>query len=330
MEKAPLCVLISDVHYSIHTKHLADVAFRRAIDKAAELKIPLIDCGDLTNDKAILRAECVNMLIDTMLYAKSKDVKLYLLVGNHSLVNEKASDHSLNFLRPYATVIDTPTYLAKLNLYLIPYYSDLEPFREAVARAPEQSALIMHQGVQGAFMGDYIRDKSSTKIDLFKHHTVLSGHYHRHQTVGPVTYVGNPYSLSFGEANDGPKGFLVLNQDFTFERCLLSLRKHVIIEQRWNHPFIKPDFLNPNDLLWLKISGPSSELELLDKKVIGDTLLGHNNFKLDLILDNTDETVILLNKMTDDKLFDNLIDKMPESDEQKIYLKQLWKELLCV
>ncbi len=326
-ESSPIAVIISDVHYSLTTLELANTAFRAAIDKAANLGIPLIDAGDITNDKAILRAEVMNKLIDTMKYANSRGIRPYLLVGNHSLVNEKGHDHALNFLQPYATIIDKPQleYFKFTPVFLIPYQSDPAIFSEIKMQNYTQ-IYVCHQGFKGAWMGDYVQDKTSVDPICVKDYTVISGHYHRHQTVGTVTYIGSPYTMSFGEANDGPKGFLVLNSDGTFTREILSLRKHVVIESDISdlHELVHR---NPMDLVWLKVTGPHSELNKIDKTALSEKL-GIMNLKLDLI-PNDSQTVQIEPTASDDAILDQLIDNLGETDEHKDYLKRLWRTVIC-
>lgn len=334
----PIAVIISDVHYSLNTRHLADKAFRAAIDKAAELNVPLIDAGDITNDKAILRAEVVNMLIATMEYAASKKVKVWLMVGNHSLVNEKGTENALGFLAPYADIIDKPAncWLGNTHVGFIPYQSNLETLKRIISSS-YQKILICHQGFLGAQMGDYIQDKTSIDPELVKDFTVISGHYHRHQTIGTVTYVGSPYTITFGEANDGPKGFLVLNSDGTFTREILNLRKHVIVEcttrdlyddkYRAIYVYVSA-YANREDLIWLKVSGPRSQLKSINKQELGTKLLGRTNFRLDLIPDNDSIVEAKTEKMTDTQVLDSLIDASGDTEEQKKYLKDLYKELI--
>jgi hypothetical protein len=320
----PSCVVISDVHYSLQNLELSDKAFRAAIDKAAELNIPLIDCGDLTNDKAILRAEVVNALILTMKYAKSKKVDVLVLVGNHSLINEKSTEHALNFLNPWCTVVNTPT--SMLGFHFIPYQSSPQVFIEHLNEIPKGSTILCHQGVPEAFMGDYIQDHSAVSTEHTKDYTVFSGHYHKHQSIGSWTYIGNPYTMSFGESNDGPKGFLILNDDNTFTRKILDLRKHIKIETTVeNLQSLQP--VRENDLVWIKLSGPRSELHKVKKEEVA-ALLKVKDFKLDLIPTDLDTHVIEVEKMTNLEILDTIIDALPDEDEHKKYLKELYLEVI--
>lgn len=331
--KYPMAVLISDIHYRVDTLELADSALNQAVEKAYRLKVPLIICGDLNDTKAIIRGECANRLISTLTTAKGKCVNVYILVGNHDLLNEKSKQHSLEFLRPYATVVDKPYIYRELifnnSALLIPYVSDPETFRAIIKLSTIDNLIIMHQGVKGADMGNYVLDNSSVDPEEVKRFKCFSGHYHKHQTVGTVTYVGNPYTLTFAEAKDGPKGFQVLNSDYTLDFVPTNLRKHVVQECTTDEVMTPIDGLNKEDLLWLKVKGPYSELEKLNKKKIGMKHLGHSSFKLDLI--STDEVEVKsqqTSKMSNVEIMDFIVDSSDELSEQKTSLKSLWREVM--
>lgn len=322
----PLAVLISDVHYSLGTLALADKAFRTAIDKAAELRVPLVDCGDITNDKALLRAEVMNALIETMRYANDKDVKVYLLVGNHSLVNEKAKEHALNFLSPYVTVVSAPASIDGFNF--IPYQSSKEDFLAALNQFPKKCTVITHQGFMGAFMGEYVQDKSSVDPSLCLDYTIFSGHYHKHQSLQTVTYIGNPYTLSFAEANDGPKGFLILNHNNTYTRVYTNLRKHVTCAVDVGS-IGKIKDINPSDLVWVKLEGLEEDLVKVNKIKLSESLFDTPPvvFKLDKVPRKSNKKLDNKQPLIPSEMFDSLIETLPCSKKQVDVLKTLWKEV---
>jgi hypothetical protein len=333
----PVAVLISDVHYSLNTLELADNAFRQAIDKARKLQVPLIDCGDLTNDKAILRGEVVNKILATMEYAAVQGVQVYALVGNHSLINEKGKEHVLNFLTPYAQVVQSNYYDRQLGLHMIPYCNDPELLKETLSLTPEGSTIIMHQGVQTAKMGHYIIDKTSLPKEAFANFRVISGHYHARQdiktgrprkgAVGLFSYIGNPYTLSWGEANDPEKGFQVLYSDGSLEFVPTNLRKHVIKEIQIGDMVRSLYEVKRQDLLWIKIHGKRSELQQVKKKDMAINL-GRDDFKLDLIPTDSENAIKNNKNLKDTEILDQLIDSLSDTDEHKSKLKALWREVL--
>lgn len=317
----PIAVCISDIHFNINILSIASTALQAALSKAEQLDVPLVIAGDLNDTKAIIRAEVANKIISIL---EDAAVEIIILEGNHDKINEKSSEHGLNYLRPYATIVDSTRSVSRLNF--VPYQSSNKEFLKQIDR--HDGIVICHQGFLGAYMGDYIQDKSSVSPEAVKNVRIISGHYHRHQTLGTVTYIGSPYTITFGEANDGPKGFIVLNSNGTFTREILNLRKHVILERTVSHLTTPASDINPGDLVWLKVKGPYSELQKINKKQIGEQLFGHNNFKLDLISTDSLPSNVFVETMTPDVMFDTLIDSLEESDEQKNYLKSLWRELV--
>lgn len=329
-------VLISDVHFNVKSLALAAAALRTAFQEARTRGVPLIIAGDLNDTKAIMRGECVNAIL--AIFAEFTDVETIVLVGNHDLINEKGKAHTLEFLRPYARVVDDVDFVH--GLCLIPYQHDVEALREILSRPGVKSSttIIMHQGIMGAHMGEYVVDKSSIPPEELANHRVITGHYHKAQdikcgrprkgSVGLASYIGTPYTVTFTEAHDGPKGIRVLKQDGLLEQIPLKLRKHVIEEVDLEgldiliHTGAHP---NPDDLFWLKVRGPASELDKLKKKDIGLRLIGHENFKFDKIYDQAEKLDAPAN-LPPDQLFDALIDASEETAPQKEFLKKLWRE----
>ncbi len=324
--KRPTAVLISDVHYSLNTIWLADAAMILAINKAAELKVPLIDAGDLTNDKAVLRAEFLNVIIDTLEYANRNKVKVYLLVGNHSLLNEKGSEHALKCLAPYATVVSSTASIGGFNF--IPYQTSAEDFKTALHSFPKGSQVIIHQGVKEGNAGHYFQDHSAVDSEIMKDYRTIGGHYHNHHTIGTHTFIGNPYTLTYGEHQDHPKGFCILYSDGSVEHVASGLRKHIkLVCDTWNYHAPIPD-LKPGDLLWLQIHGPQLELDEIRRSDIGKNLACGNSFKLDLVPYTPEVISTPIEKTSALDLLDSLIDTSNESEGHKSAVKALYRKLM--
>jgi len=332
MQKA---VIVADVHYNISTLTLADAGMHQAINMANSLKVPLIVAGDLHDTKAQLRGECVKAIISTFKQVKTK---AYVLVGNHCLLNEKGTEHSLEFLRPYANIVDRSTTCANVGI-LLPYFSDTSKLLTELSNIKPESTIIMHQGVQTAYMGHYIQDKTSLPKETFKDFRVISGHYHKKQdikcgrprkgAVGLFSYIGNLYTLTFGEANDGPKGFQILNSDGLLTFVPTNLRKHVILETHINElNAVNTAAIQSNDLVWVKLHGPLSELKKLNKNDLGKRLFNNVNYKLDLIPDKSEVSQPILAANTSEEVFDKIIDALSDNDNHKNELKDTWRDLL--
>jgi DNA repair exonuclease SbcCD nuclease subunit len=319
----PIAVLISDIHYNLNTIPLASAALSMAIGKAAELDVDLIIAGDLHDTKANLRAECIDAINTTLQKAKKSPL---ILVGNHDLINEKSNGNSLGFIK-YGRIIQKAISLSKFTI--IPYASYIPDILNKLDLLSRDDLIIMHQGITGSHSGEYIQDKSAiTKNDLAGRR-VISGHYHRRQTIdlpdgGKFDYIGNPFTLNFGEASDPEKGYQILYDDGSLEFVPTNLRKHVIIDTE--SPVI-PEFTT-QDLVWVKMSGPKEDLANIKKEAVALRYGITQSFKLDLIPTNSKTAAPKQQEsLTQPQVLDTLIDSMANTTEaQKLRLKTLWKD----
>ncbi len=332
----PVAVISGDIHFTPATLELASAAVRQMQARAEELRVPMILNGDTLDSKDILRGGVVNALIELL---KESDVNTYFNWGNHESTNERADTHTLHFLKPYATVIDTPIFVSELDSYIIPYFHDAAKLQAVLTEIPKLSRLIIHQGVQTAFMGAYTVDKSSLPKEAYADYRVIASHYHRAQdlkcgrprkgAVGLFSYCGSPYSQSFGEAADGPKGFQVLYDDGLLEQVPTNLRKHVILECEVDHLHECVEMsmadINPGDLLWLKVTGTYQQLAGLNKQKIGQELLGHGNYRLEKIYTDTEKPEAEDKPRTGEDLMDALVDGTGEAEKDRTAMKGLWR-----
>ena len=325
-------VIISDVHYNMTNLPLADAAMEQAITLANLRGTPLIIAGDLHDTKANLRGECVHAMITAV--SRAKHV-VYILRGNHDQISEKSQAHSLEFLRPYATIIDYEQ--EHLGLHFIPYANDPSCIRAYLSQVPVGSTLIMHQGIKDANSGEYYQDKSAITHADVADYRVISGHYHYRQVIGTgkgntFSYVGNPYTLNFGEASDPQKGFQVLHEDGSLEFIPTNLRRHVVINVIIND---KGDLIadkrtaNPEDLVWVKVTGDAHKIAEWGKESIGRALFLPGAFRYEATPDVTQtQSDTLSSSLRQADLLDKMIDESNLPDERKKALKDLWKELL--
>jgi DNA repair exonuclease SbcCD nuclease subunit len=335
-------VLISDIHMNLVNFECASVVLKQALQYAEKYEIPLIIAGDLHDTKAQMRGECVNALIRIF---ENPQVPVYCIPGNHDRINEKSEEHSLNFLKPYITLQDAPGYVEALDMYLIPYQHDGKALEAILERIPTGATVICHQGVLGADMGHYIQDKTSLSPEAFSRFRTLSGHYHMRQSIecapwtdrfkdnknyqGMFNYLGSPYSQSFGEANQGVKGLTVLHNDGSLGLVPTNLRSHIILETTtYNLVNLPYKLYYKDDLLWVKLTGPRTELARVKKQELGQKLIGHSNFKLDLIETDKPEVEIKNDSLTDLDILDTLIMHTDEVAESKEMLKRIARELL--
>lgn len=341
----PVAVLTGDIHFTYATLEPASSVVSQGLALSQKLGVPLVLNGDTLDGKRIIPAEVANRLIE--LLEPHDPTMIYVNCGNHDLISEKGEESALNFLHPYAQVVskaNSPVYIEKLGSWLVPYFNDSEKLLEFLRSVLAGARLIMHQGVMGAEMGHYIKDSTSLPREAFANFRVISSHYHKRQdikcgrprkgAVGLFSYLGSPYTITFAEAFDGPKGINVLYDDGTLELVPTGLRRHVIVETTAQFldaadgagadPFEIP---GEQDLLWLKVSGSASELATISRKALAP-LIGHDHFRLDKIATDVTKLAAPAEKLTDIEILDRLIDQTDESMDQKSTLKALARAVL--
>jgi DNA repair exonuclease SbcCD nuclease subunit len=347
----PIAVLISDVHYNLQTLEVADKAMKQAINDANERNIPLIVCGDLHDTKAVLRGECVNRLIETFMHCR---VPCYILRGNHDSLNEKSKENALDFLsrsgsyeeeyESYGPVCveNFPNYHNMLrafngnSIWLVPYHSDLNELQDTLKKIDKNSLVIMHQGLKESDSGEYIQDKTAIPAEWVQDFRVVSGHYHTRQdikigrprkgAVGLWSYVGNPYTLNFAEANDPEKGYQILYDTGLLEFVPTNLRKHIVINM--NGTENAPLAYNEGDLLWVKLTIPQEDTHKYTKKRVGEILNFKGDFKLDIIPTGGVKYESTVTYKSQPDVFDSIINQSVKDDERRDRLKKMWKELI--
>ena len=331
IHEPPCAIVISDVHYSLPTLELADKAMRAAITDANNLEVPLIVAGDLHDSKANLRGECINAMIETLKLCKTRPI---IIIGNHDKINEKSDGHSLEFLRPYATIVDKPSSEVFPGWYLIPYFHDTEVLRNYLRTIPPKSSIIMHQGLTGADSGEYFRDKTALHPEDLAGHVVLSGHYHC-RAVQPLPddgrhlFLGNPYTLNFGEAKHPRKGHHVLwhTGDTWLENN--GLRQHFIFDTTTNG-HISTGAVGRDDLVLIRITGPSDELAKISKRELALEMHFAGSVRIEYI--PTDRPTEVTTKEPGEEFtagLDGLIDVLTNLEaSRKVRLKGLWKDLV--
>lgn len=312
-----------------------------AVQKANDLRVPLIVAGDLHDTKANLRGECVKAIMDTL----SLCPETIVIRGNHDSINEKSDAHSLEFLRGLqnVTIVDTGGYAFSCHgrtINCVPYNSNVTALSHYLKSVSHNNILVLHQGIQGSQSGDYFQDHSALAPADVAGLRIISGHYHRRQTIslpngGQWDYIGNPYTLNYGEANDPPKGFQVLMSDGSLQFVPTDLRKHIIVDINVTENPItgtlrtaaewSSQSSSDEDLVWVKLRAPREVIKSTSKDKIKALTGLKVEFKFDLIPDES-VTAEINRKQPVQQTLDYLIDSLSStSDEQKERVKSIWK-----
>lgn len=197
-----------------------------------DLGKPVIHLGDLFHTK-----EKVSSKIFNHVYSLLKNSKLdhIILVGNHDWHSLECEGHSLEVLKdlPNVMVVDKPTRIRledpnleqSTSALFVPYIHDLNKFKAALSGGAD--VLFMHQGVTGFDYGNgYIAKDELDQKSLARFKQVYSGHFHKYQRKGNLTFLGTPYSNDFGESNQ-EKYLGTLLSNLELELTLMDFPSHM-------------------------------------------------------------------------------------------------------
>jgi hypothetical protein len=109
-----------------------------------------------------------------------------------------------------------------------------------------------------------------------------------------------------------------------------NLRKHVVVDLTctedgivWTRAILD---IPESDLVRVKITGTRDELSKVDKQTLGASFGFPKGYKLDKIY-KTDTQPAAGKVQTEYEQMDVIVDSTSESEEQKKYLKKLWRDI---
>lgn len=262
-------LFIGDPHLKINNFEQS-IALLKWIEEMIELHKPDIVCnlGDTFDTHAIVRSELLTEFKNHV-ERVTKTIPYWYVLGNHDTFKPKDDKyHALQvFNIPNFTVFDKVTELEGITI--VPYVTKFEDFP-----LQTQPICITHNTFIGA---DYGFKREDCGIDAGKVSAdiILSGHIHRRQSFGKVTYPGTPFANSANDV-DQSKGILLFDTK-TYGQTFIespfmkwrSLEFEVTsINPIQNlHELLKVE-LNTTDKWIIKANGPKVELAAYFKSKI--------------------------------------------------------------
>lgn len=236
-------------------------------DIIEEFGNPVIILGDLFDTKEVIRGKTFNYVRDRL---KTSKLDFTILVGNHDWFNLECLDHSLQSLKdlPNVNIVDNAKAIISSNKYSpnvfgIPYIHDKEKFKEAISKYGKDDIVFIHQGFSAFDYGNgHIAEGESELGDISHIGMVISGHFHKYQQKGNLTYLGTPFSHSFGESNQN-KYIGVLDTDSKqLELYESPFPRHITLNYNAGTPLelqnVADDF--SQDYIRCVVEGSSEEL----------------------------------------------------------------------
>jgi len=258
-------MFIGDPHLRVNNFEQS-AAFLRWVEDTARKQKPDIVCnlGDTFHNHAVLRSELMKEFRDHIKTIVADGAKYWYVLGNHDMYKPKdAKYHALQSFEGLngLTIFDKTTELPEHNITVVPYVSKYEDFPQQT-----QPICITHNTFIGADYG-FKREDCGINADKVSADVIISGHIHKRQSFGSVTYPGTPYAHNATDV-DQTKGLLLFDT-VTYKQTFIESpfpkwrSLEFEIDQLNNiaslHAMLEQSLDNQNKWI-LKVTGPKAEL----------------------------------------------------------------------
>ena len=265
------------------------------------------------------------------------DITCHMIAGNHDTYFKNTNDvNSIDLLASqYAHVntYDKPTevMIEDFKFIMMPWIC-ADNYQEAMdlVRATTAPVMFSHLELEGfsmykGQMNDHGMDrKLFDRFDL-----VCSGHFHHRSSQDNITYIGNPYAITWNDYDD-PRGFTILDTE-TLDMEVVYNPHEIFLKYLYDDTKVDPDsidvsmfadkmvkliIINKNDFYkYDRFMDRLYKQNLLELKIIED----FSEFETDALDEeiNLEDTISLLNGFVDGV----------ETDADKPRIKNLLKEL---
>jgi DNA repair exonuclease SbcCD nuclease subunit len=222
----PKVAIITDTHFGVRKgnqifhdyfeKFYNEVFFPTLDERGIDTVVHLGDCFDVRKgiDYWSL-AWAKRVFFDPLL---ERGIKVHIIVGNHDIFYKQSlSINSPNLnLSEYGNVTiysepGTHT-ISGYSVFMVPWIceANAEAFSEELAYS-EAKVCMGHLELAGFYANKDYQCQHGTDAKIFgKFDRVFSGHFHKKNSSGNVTYLGNPYQLYWNDEGD-TRGFHIFD-----------------------------------------------------------------------------------------------------------------------
>ncbi|WNL62896.1 hypothetical protein [Citrobacter phage Ci1] len=171
--------------------------------------------------------------------------KVYVVVGNHDAHYKNTlfpnSPRELLAKYPYFDIVDSPKTVNfdGINFDLIPWMckeneKEIKQFIDNTV-SPYN---VGHWELDGFYFYRGMKSAGDNPEFLHKYKKVFCGHFHTQSEGGNIHYVGTPYTITLGDAND-PRGFWIFDtkdESMTFMKNPLTYHVRLYYDEKeWKH-----------------------------------------------------------------------------------------------
>lgn len=289
-------LICSDLHIRLETLELSERVLDTMINISNDREIPIIIAGDFFHTKAIIRSECLNLVLDKF---NNLNHPVLMIVGNHDFENANCDKHALESLKYLQNVfiIDQFQCINNNKILLMSYCKD-SVFKKNIGESKSEY-LICHHGIAGFKMNNAKAnvDSEINSNDVCKFKKIFAGHYHVAQKQGNVTYIGSPYQQNFGEAGQ-LKRFILFNVKTgkAEDIPLVNFPQYYIFKKTIDQVLDSGDCIlsmQDEDHVRFDIVGSKSDCKQITKDLLREKYKIKGELKLKFDYDNVEEEVTI-------------------------------------
>lgn len=275
-------------------------------------------------------------------------VQVHILAGNHDTYFKNTNEvNSVELLlTEYASsfnVIDHPThiYIGPHKICMMPWICP-ENYQDSMSTLNESDAnyCMGHFEISGFAMYRGMPSEGGLDRSLFrKFRQTFSGHYHHKSSADGITYLGNPYELTWQDYNDD-RGFHILNletEELTFIKNPNRMFHRIIYDDKvesikeidgkdlksYTNTYVKVVVINKtNPYLFDKFMNNLYNVNPVDITIAEDFTDLTEGVDDDMV-NQAEDTITILNKYVDSIKEDSI-----NNDTLKNLLKELYVEAL--
>ena len=209
--------VFTDIHFGLKSNSVVHNEDCLAFVKWATAKALEEGCetcfflGDWHNNRAALNILTLNYSLRALEHMNDNFSAVYFIPGNHDLYyRDKRDVQSVEWARHLPNVHICNDWVVDGDVVIAPWLVGDDHKRLAKKRA---KYCFGHFELPGYYMNAMVLmpDTGEAKReDLTGFEHVFTGHFHKRQTAGNVTYIGNCFPHNYADAGDDARGMMIL------------------------------------------------------------------------------------------------------------------------
>jgi hypothetical protein len=168
--------------------------------------------GDWHNNRSTTDVSTMNYTLSNLERLSNNFEQVYFILGNHDLFyKDKREINSVEFMRLFPNIIPVRERLTEGEVTIMPWlvgeeWRDVPKIQSRyVFGHLELPLFYMNAMVQmpdhGQLQGSHFQNQEY----------VFSGHFHKRQSKGNITYIGNAFPHNYADAGDDERGMMILD-----------------------------------------------------------------------------------------------------------------------